>query len=217
MSVRSWLTFVRNNDIISDTMETLSKRILDEVATRPKATPVYAKALLHLGKRAAVDQALSRLARRGQLLRVDRGLYLRPIETRFGTRAPSVGRVLEALETEAGETIAPSGASAANKLGLTTQVPVRMIYLTSGRSRRLQFGVQTVELEHAPPWQLTLPGQPAGNVIRAYAWLGRERAVELTSKLSHTLKSQTVQTLSDLRGRVPTWMAEEISSLVARD
>ena len=121
-------------------METLSKRILDEVATRPKATPVYAKALLHLGKRAAVDQALSRLARRGQLLRVDRGLYLRPIETRFGTRAPSVGRVLEALETEAGETIAPSGASAANKLGLTTQVPVRMIYLTSGRSRRLQFG-----------------------------------------------------------------------------
>ena len=99
----------------SDNMESLSKRILDEVATLPEATPIYAKALLHLGKRAAVDQALSRLARRGQLPRVGRGLYLRPIETRFGTRAPSVETVLEALKTEGGEMIAKSGASAANK------------------------------------------------------------------------------------------------------
>jgi len=196
-------------------METLSTRILAEVAVLPEAAPIYAKGLLHLGSRAAIDQALSRLARRGQLLRAGRGLYVRPIETRFGPRTPSVEAVLNALQAETGETITPSGAAAANTLGLTTQVPVRMVYLTSGPSRHLRFGAQTVELQHARRWQLTFPGRPAGEVIRALAWFGRERGVELTSQLSRTLSAQTVQELSSARGRMPTWMAEQISALVA--
>ena len=197
-------------------METLSTRILEEVVALPEAAPIYAKALLHLGSRAAVDQTLSRLVRRGQLLRAGRGLYLRPIETRFGRRTPSVEVVLNALQAETGETITPSGAAAANTLGLTTEVPVRTIYLTSGPSRRLRFGAQRVELQHAPPWQLTLPRRPAGEVIRALARFGRERGAELTSQLKHTLSPETVQELLSARGRVPTWIAEQISALVAR-
>ena len=196
-------------------MEPLSTRILREVATLPEATPIYAKGLLHLGNRAAIDQALSRLVRRGQLLRAGRGLYVRPIETRFGPRTPSVEAVLNALQAETGETITPSGAAAANTLGLTTQVPVRTVYLTSGPSRRLRFGAQTVELQHAQRWQLTLPGRPAGEVIRALAWCGRERGAELTSRLKRTLSAETVKELSRARGRMPTWMAEQISALVA--
>lgn len=196
-------------------MKTLSTRILAEVAALPEATPIYAKALLHLGNRAAVDQALSRLVRRGQLLRAGRGLYVRPVETRFGSRAPGVEVVLQALQANTGETITPSGATAANRLGLTTQVPVRTVYLTSGPSRRLRFGAQTVELRHAPRWQLALPGRPAGEVIRALSWTGRERGAELTSQLSRTMSAQTTQELSSARGRMPTWMAEQISALVA--
>jgi len=196
-------------------MQTLSTRILEEMASLPEAAPIYAKGLLHLGSRAAVDQALSRLVRRGQLLRAGRGLYVRPIETRFGRRTPSAEVVLTAFQAESGETIAPSGAAAANKLGLTTQVPVRTVCLTSGPSRRLRFGAQTVELQHAPPWQLTFPGRPAGEVIRALAWFGRKRGAELTSQLKHMLSQETVQELSSARGRMPTWMAEQISTLVA--
>lgn len=197
-------------------METLTTRILDEVAALPEATPIHAKGLLHLGSRAAVDQALSRLVRRGRLLRAGRGLYVRPIETRFGQRTPSAEAVLIALQAETGETITPNGAAAANRLGITTQVPVRTVYLTSGPTRRLMFGAETVELKHAPRWQLIFPGRVAGEVIRALAWLGRERGAELTSQLTRTLSPETVQDLSSARGRVPTWMAEEISTLVAR-
>jgi len=185
------------------------------VTSLPEAAPIYAKALLHLGSRAAVDQALSRLVRRGQLLRAGRGLYVHPIETRFGPRTPSVEVVLKAIQAETGETITPSGAAAANRLGLTTQVPVRAVYLTSGPSRCLRFGAQTVELQHAPQWQLTLPSRAAGEVIRALAWFGRERGAELTSQLKRTLSPETVEELSSARGRVPTWMAEQISGLVA--
>ena len=195
-------------------MEPLSTRILEEVAELPEGSPLYAKALLHLGNRAAIDQALSRLVRRGRLLRAGRGLYVRPVETRFGTRAPTVSAVLEALTATTGETIAAHGAAAANSLGLTTQVPVRTVYLTSGPSRRLSFGAQTVELQHAPRWQLSLAGRPAGDAIRALAWLGRGQSRAMTNKFGRALSAQTLKELSAARGRLPTWMAQQISTLV---
>lgn len=131
-----------------------------------------AKSLLHLGTRAAVDQALSRLTKRGQLIRAGRGVYLRPIASRFGPRTPSVEQAVEALASQKGEVIVSSGAAAANALGLTTQVPVRSVYLTSGRSRKMHLGKQVVELRHAPRWQLALANRPAGAAVRALAWLG---------------------------------------------
>lgn len=187
-----------------------------EVAALPEGAPISAKRFLHLGRRAAVDQALSRFARRGHLLRAGRGLYLRPVETRFGASTPSVELTLRAIENETGEIIAPHGASAANTLGLTTQVPVRAVYLTSGRSRRLALGAQTIELQHAPRWQLALAGRPSGDVIRALAWLGPHRGATIAPKLARTLSPKTVQELSMARGRLPTWMAEQVSHLVPR-
>jgi predicted transcriptional regulator of viral defense system len=125
-------------------------------------TGLGAKASLHLGSRAAVDQALSRLVRRGNLMRASRGIYVRPVQGKFGSRPPSVATLVRTLCTRRGKTIAPHGAAAANALGLTTQVPAREVYLTSGRSRQLRLRAQTVELRHAPSWQLLLPERPAG-------------------------------------------------------
>ena len=83
--------------------------ILDYAETLPKATPLCPAGLLHLGNRAAVDQALSRLARSGHLMRICQGVYMLPVETRFGLRAPRLGKALEALSTLWGETIVPCG------------------------------------------------------------------------------------------------------------
>ncbi len=154
------------------------------------------------------------MTRRGQLLRIGRGLYLRPVQTRFGVRSPEVSTVLEAVQKETGEVIAPSGAATANQFGLTTQVPLRPVYLTSGRTRHLKLGAQTVELQHVPRWQLTLAEKPAGAVIRVLAWGGKERGRALTAELKNKLSPGTIEELSHVRGRVPTWMAQELSALV---
>lgn len=192
----------------------LPERIASALKTWPEAVPISAKGLLHLGRRAAVDQALSRMARGGQLLRMGRGLYVRPIHTRFGLRSPDVSTVLEAVQRETGEVIAPSGAATANQLGLTTQVPLRSVYLTSGRTRQLTLGAQTVELQHVPRWQLTLAEKPAGAVIRVLAWGGRGRGRAWTAELKRALSPETIEELLHARGRVPTWMAQELSALV---
>lgn len=198
---------------ISD-MSSLSARLIEEAASLPEGTALSAKRFLHLGQRAAVDQALSRLARSGQLIRVSRGLYLRPVKTRFGLSAPGVEVSLKALAQETGEIIAPSGAAAANRLGLTTHVPVRSVYLTSERSRRLTLGAQVIELQHAPRWQLVLPGRPAGDVVRALAWLGRRQRRKILPHLARTLEPDIVQELSAARGRLPTWLAAEVSHIL---
>jgi len=97
-------------------MTRLTEQILAHMASLPEGASVSAKGLLHLGNRAAVDQALSRMTERGQLIRAGRGVYLRPIASRFGTRAPSVEQAVKALANQRGETIVSNGAAAASQL-----------------------------------------------------------------------------------------------------
>ncbi|HZL50458.1 MAG TPA: DUF6088 family protein [Terracidiphilus sp.] len=196
-------------------MKTLSLRILEYAATFPEGTPLSARKLLNLGSRAAVDQALFRLAQQGQLERVGRGLYVRPVETRFGKRLPSVEKVVQGIASAKGETVASHGAAAANALGLTTQVPVRTLYLTSGQSRQFNLGEQTIELRHAPRWQLVLAGHPAGEAVRALAWLGESRAGEVLPELQRRLPAQAFQEIASVSSCLPTWLAKEVSQLVA--
>jgi len=68
---------------------------------------VSPKEFLHLGSRAAVDQALSRLAKEGKLLRIARGSCVTPVSSRFGTRAPAPEKVVYALAAQSGEIMTP--------------------------------------------------------------------------------------------------------------
>jgi hypothetical protein len=213
------LKSVRNPFILltlrTDAVQSLATQVLEQAAGLPEGTPLVAKELLHLGSRAAVDQVLSRLVRRGALLRAGRGIYVLPVQSRFGPRAPSAVKLVEGLAGQRGETIVSHGASAANALGLTTQVPMRAVYLTSGPSRRLKLGAQTVELRHAPVWQLIFPGRTAGDVVRALAWLGPEKAGKALRALRGKLSPDEMKEVAGARPRLPTWMAQQVSAMAA--
>lgn len=192
-------------------MTTVSTSILNYANELPEGAILSARGLLHFGSREAVDQALSRLCRSGELLRVGRGLYVSPVRSRFGTRAPTPEKVVEALPAATGEAVVPSGAASANALGLTTQVPVRRVYFTSGRSRQLRLGKQVVELRHAPAWQLQLPSQTAGDAARALAWLGPRHARRAATVLKQRLTRNERRALLSARARMPSWLAATVS------
>ena len=197
-------------------MNTTAKMIVVFARDLPEGATVSAKELLHLGERAAVDQALSRLVRRGELMRVKRGMFALQIKTRFGMRAPSVEAVVEHIAATTGETVSESGATAANKLGLSKQNPTRQIYWTSGPSRHLNLGAQTVELRHVPSWQVRAPRSRAGHAFRAMAWLGKSEARQVLVKIKMRLNQKEREELFNLRGSAPTWLAKELSVLAAQ-
>jgi len=192
-------------------MQTVAEKILSEVQTLPEGALISAKQFLHLGSRAAVDQALKRLKERQELLPLYRGVYVSPVKTRFGTRAPSAEKVIGQFAATRAETVVPHGAAAANALGLTTQVPTKLVYLTSGKSRKLKLGAQTVEMKHAPPWMLLPSQRAAGEAVRALEWIGERRAAEALTVLKQKLPPSTMDELIALRSILPSWMSKSIS------
>ncbi len=197
-------------------MNTLPETILRQARTLPEGGVLSPKEFLHLGSRSAVDQAFSRLAKAGRLLRVARGAYAAPVSSRFGSRAPAPEKVVKALAEQSGEIVVPHGASAANALGLTQQVPIREVYLTSGRTRKLKLGHSEVLVKHAPRWMLALGTRPAGAAVRALAWIGPAHAGKSLASLRRTLPRSEWQALASARATLPGWMAQAIGEEAAR-
>ena len=148
-------------------------------------------------------------------MRVCQGVYVRPIQTRFGSRPPALEKVLASLSALWSETIVPCGGMAANALGITAQVPVRQVYLISGPNRKLKLGGIAVELRHAPRWQLVAPHRPAGDAVRALAWLGPEEVEENLGAIEKKLSSREFEELAAARAVMPSWLAEPVSTMVA--
>ena len=196
-------------------MKNLTERIMGYVEAKPEATPVRAEDLLHLGERGSVSRALSSLARSERLMRICHGIYMRPIHTRFGLRAPRLHEALASLSELWGEVIVPNGGDAANWLGLTTQNTIRSVYLTSGPNRLLHFGKHPVELRHAPAWQLAAPHRTAGVVIRAIAWLGPREVEKSLDAVLPVLSKEDLSELSAVQSIMPGWMAEPLSARLA--
>ena len=196
-------------------MSTLPETILRQAKSLPEGSVLSPKEFLHLGSRSAVDQAFSRLAKAGKLLRVARGAYAAPVSSRFGSRAPAPEKVVQALAEQSGEIVVPHGASAANALGLTQQVPIREVYLTSGRTRKLNLGRSEVLVKHAPRWMLALGARPAGAAVRALAWIGPSHAGESLTTLHRTLSHAEWQALASARASLPGWMAQAIGKEAA--
>ena len=197
-------------------MSKIPEAILSHTRDLPEGEVLSAKEFLYLGSRAAIDQALSRLAKEGKLQRVCRGTYVAPVSSRFGVRSPAPEKVVQSIAAQRGDTVAPHGASAANALGLTQQVPIREVFLTSGRSHKLQLGRSEVLVKHVPRWMLSLGSSQAGAAVRALAWIGRAHVGESLMVLRHKLTSAEWSNLASSRAAFPSWMAQAIGEEVAR-
>ena len=193
----------------------LATTIVNHAKKLPEGGIVSPKEFLHLGTRSNVDQVLSRLARRGILLRVGRGMYTKPVKSRFGIRPPSSRSVVRALSQRTGETIVPNGATAANALGLSTQIPMRELFLTSGSSRSIKLGSRQIELKHAPNWQVR--AGVSGAALRALLSLGEEYSAETLSQLWPKLTRSEREELKTSRSLSPAWLATAISNQAEQD
>jgi hypothetical protein len=199
-------------------MVSLQTTILDLIRKRGRGKVFISKDFLGLGTREAVDQALSRLARTGEIHRLGRGLYHRPRvnETLGMELPPDTDEVARALARKTGIRIVPSGAVAANVLGLSTQVPAKPIYLTDGRTRQVQVGNTIFTVRHATPKDLPLGSPASALVIQALRFLGKDAVgAETVSRLRRRLSPGERRKLLEDARYATEWIAAVARQIAA--
>ncbi len=172
-------------------MTSVHAHIKARISRAPGAV-VTAKDFSDLGQRDAVDQALGRLTKAGIVTRIGRGLYHRPrVNKRLGiTIPPNPDLIASAIGRQTGHHVAPSPARAANALGLSTQVPAKLVYLTDGPSRAIQAAGQVFHFKHVSSKRLprfddpTLSLAASAIVAPANAKRGPQLVQALRDKLS---------------------------------
>ena len=170
-------------------------------------TPMH---FLDLGSRMAVDQALGRLMKSGAIRRLARGLYDYPAKhPDFGILPPNYDRIAQALVGRDNLKIQPSGAYAANLLGLTEQVPAKIVFFTDGPNRKVQVGKRTIILKRTTPRNMATAGRISGLVIQALRYLKQSNIDSTTiMKLKRRLSDNDKKTLmSDIR-YAPAWIGD---------
>ncbi len=167
-------------------------------------TPIH---FLDLGSRAAIDQTLGRLTKSGVIRRLARGLYDYPIKhSNLGDLPPNYERIAQALAGRDNLKIQPSGAYAANLLGLTEQVPAKIVFLTDGPNRKVQIDKRTIILKRTTPKNMATAGHISGVVIQALRHLGKDNVTDKTiATLKKRLTKDKRQLISDLR-YAPAWI-----------
>lgn len=198
-------------------MQTIANKILYRVRGKGGGSVQITRDFLDLGTRSAVDQALSRLVQRGDLRRLDPGMYHFPKRhPRLGILSPDPVVVAQAAARKAGSRLQISGAQAAHTLGMTTQVPARLVYLTDGPSKQIRLGTQMIELRHAAPKNLTGAGRKSGVVIQALRHLGRKAVDDaVIQKLQMTLSAEDKAVLQRDVVTAPDWIKSVVAKVIA--
>lgn len=173
---------------------------------------------VNLGSRAAVDKVLSRLAASGALRRIARGLYDRPrTHPLLGSLLPSADEIARALAGKGGLRLQASGAYAANLLGLSEQVPLKLVFLTDGASRTIQVGGQTITLKHTTPRSMATAGRISGLVIQALRHLKQANVDDqVMGRISQRLSAEDKSILLADAPLAPVWIAD-IMRRIAQD
>ena len=201
-------------------MTPMADQIMKRVSQHQRGTWVCTpKDFLDLGSREAVDQALSRLVKAGQLRRVGHGLYDMPRMSDVLKRPAPVDldAAIAALARRDNVRIMPDGLVAANQLGLTNAVPSKASYVTDGHSRTLKIDGRTVRFRHAGPSVMQWAGKSAAPVVQALRWLGPDAAADaqVVSTLKRLLPDDVKLDLLRNRRDLPGWampLARSITS-----
>ncbi len=190
-------------------MQSIDTKILNRIYGRGKGCVITPGDFLDLGSRDAVGVALHRLVKKGTLRSLARGLYDYPrTDPDLGLLSPTTDAIVKALKGRDKILLQPSGAYAANLLGLSEQVPMKIVFLTDGPARRVQLGRQVIILKHTTPRAMATAGRVSGLLIQALRYLGQKHlddttVVQLRKRLSDDDKKQL---LNDIR-YAPAWIA----------
>ena len=198
-------------------MQSIHIQILDKICELERGSIFFPEDFASIGNSEAIRQALSRICRNGTIIRLSKGIYLYPvIDEELGIFYPSVERIGTAISKRDRSRIVPTGAFALNRLGLSTQVPVNVIFLTDGITRKINIGKQTVTFKHTHPKSLSFRGKITPLAVAALKEIGKDKVLpEELQKIGRALQSEPAETVLSDAYLAPRWITDIILSLLS--
>ena len=196
-------------------MQTIENKVVSRIYGKGRGWCFTPRAFLDLGSPEAIRIALHRLEKKGTIRRLTRGLYDYPKKhATIGLLSPNPEEIAKALSTRDATRLQSSGAYAANLLGLSEQVPARIVFLTDGPARRVKIGRQEIVLKNTTPRNMATAGKTSGTVIQALRHIRRKQMrphhiQHLKTALSASDKAQ----LRRDRVYAPGWMHSIIDTI----
>jgi hypothetical protein len=195
--------------------QSIDSHILSRIYGHGRGWVFTPASFLDLGSRMAVGSALARHKRAGVIRQLARGLYDYPIEhPKLGRVAPQADAVARAIARRDAVRLQPTGAYAANVLGLSEQVPTKIVFLTDGPPRRVKLGRREIVLKRTTPRNMATAGRKSGTVIQALRHLGQRHVDEKTLAIVDRQLNPTdrARLHKDLR-YAPAWVADLLRRL----
>lgn len=186
----------------------VENKIAEALRNFQKGSVLFVDDFKDFGNSESVKKALLRLKEKDILVRLAHGIYLYPkIDEDLGILYPSTEEIAKAIAKRDKARIVPTGIQALNKLGLSSQVPMKVVYLTDGATRSIKVGKRTITFKNASPKNLLAKGEISSLVIQALKTIGQNSLEDLTlEKIQTILKLENKDNIIHDAKLSPAWI-----------
>ena len=185
-------------------------QVLNRIKKAGRGVLFFTESFIAYGNTEAVKKALQRLTNAGKLERVATGIYVRPeTDSIIGKITPGIEAIAKAIARRDKARIVPTGVYALNRLGLSTQVPMNVVYLTDGAARKIKIGKRTIKFKKATPKNVATVGEISGLAIQALRTIGKDNATaDEIKKIQELLRKEKPTRLEHDIRLAPAWIRE---------
>lgn len=192
----------------------IESKVAEALKTLPRGSILFIDNFLDFGNSENIKKALYRLKEKDLLIRLAHGIYLYPKKDKdLGILYPSAEEIAVAIAKRDRARIIPTGVQALNKLGLSTQIPLKVVFLTDGAARTLKIGKRTITFKKTSPKNLLAKGEISGLVIQALKSIGQHKVEnDMLTKLLSSLKKEKKETILHDAKLAPAWINKILMS-----
>lgn len=195
----------------------VSKQIEKKVKALPKGSLLFISDFTGEHDYETARKVLQRHCHKKKLVRLSRGIYYRPKEDqRLGVIYPTAEQIAEAIAQRDKARIIPTGSYALHKLGLSTQIPMNVVYLTDGSARKIQVGKQKITFKKTSPKNLAVKHKLSNLIIQGLKELGENSITErIKLKMKEIIcKSGEAEKVKKNIRNAPVWIQKIVSQII---
>lgn len=194
----------------------VENKIAESLKTFQRGSVLFVDDFLGYGNHESVKKALLRLKEKEILVRLAHGIYLYPkVDKELGVLFPSTEEIAKAIARRDKARIVPTGVQALHKLGLSTQVPMKVVYLTDGAARIVKVGKRTITFKKTSPKNLSIKGEISGLAIQALKTIGQKKINEkIIEKIHAILKNEKKENIINDAKLSPAWINKILMQVI---